>query len=88
MNKYKIFPVEKPELNQLIWYIGPVAKEILGYFLGSTTFVEADGTKKGYFAKYWRETTPEEKLLPTWNPEAEPVIEKRKYKKRAEKEEI
>lgn len=84
--EYQIFPVSKPELNQLIWYIGPIAKEILGFYLGATKFVEADGTYRGYFAKYWRAADDVEKTLASWSPFAEEVPEKRKYTPRKPKD--
>lgn len=74
--------MEKPELNQLIWYVGPIAKEILGFYCGGTIFIEADGTKRGYFAKHWRPANDADALLPTWSPIAAPEAEKRKYKKK------
>ncbi len=79
--KYKIFPVEKPEINQLIWYLGPTSKEILGYYLGGSSFAEADGTKRGYYAKYWRDADSIDHTLTSWNPEPKIII-KRKYNKK------
>ncbi len=74
-NQYKVFPSSKPEVNQLIWYLGPVGKEILGYYVGKTFFVESDGTNKGYYAKYWRPADEQDYLLPTWSPD--PVVDKK-----------
>ena len=87
MSKYQLFPMEKPEVNQLIWYVGPIAKEILGYYCGGTDFVEADGTKKGFFVLYWRAANEADALLPTWSPLTESVLEKRKYTPRKPKDE-
>lgn len=92
--KYENFHITKPEPNQLIWWINSQAKEQLGYWMGGTKFVQADGVFKGYYAKYWRPADENEKYLATWNPdqaiedslpEARP--EKRKYTKREPKPE-
>lgn len=66
--KYNIFPVVKPTIDSLIWYIGSTSKEILGYYLGSTSFAESDGTKRGYYAKYWRYADENDRLLASWSP--------------------
>lgn len=79
MQKYKIHPSESPEINKLIWYIGPTGKEILGYYIGKTFFVEADGKNRGYYAKYWRYADEQDSLLATWSPD--PAIHKKSKRK-------
>lgn len=53
-------------------------KEVLGFYCGGTIFIEADGTRRGYYAKYWRETNSEDALLATWSPDGSHVPEKKK----------
>lgn len=78
--KYQIFPIVKPSEFQLVWFIGPTAKETLGYFMGGTNFSFADNSRHGFYAKYWREADEKENSS-SWNPNPEPVV-KRKYTKR------
>lgn len=82
MKKYNIFPGQKPENNQLIYWINSQMKEVLGFYCGGTIFIEADGTRRGYYAKYWRPSNEEDKLLASWSPDGSHVPEKRKYIKK------
>ena len=83
--KYKIFYDEKPEIHQLIYWLNPQIREVLGFFMGGTVFIEADGTKRGYYAKYWRPASEADALLATWKPDGShipPVVPKRAYNKK------
>ena len=84
--KYKNFHVDKPEINQLIYWLDPQIKETLGFYLGSTIFIEADGTQRGYYAKYWRPANETDQLLVTWSPEKLDLPQKRKYTKKPKSE--
>lgn len=83
--KYSIFPDEKPAIHQLIYWLNPQVREVLGFFIGGTVFIEADGTRRGYYAKYWRPTSEADALLATWKPDGShipPPVPKRKYIKK------
>lgn len=86
--KYKIFPAEKPEIHQLIYWLGPTCKEVLGFFMGGTIFIEADGKQRGYYAKHWRSASEADQLLATWKPDGShipPIVPKRAYNKKEKK---
>lgn len=53
--KYNNLHNIKPEILQPVYFIGPVAKEVLGFWANpSIGFISSDETIKGYFAKHWR----------------------------------
>ena len=84
--KYQIFPINKPQLHELVWIINPIAKEVLAYYMGSSSFFSyADNSKHGFYAKYWRPTEEIEKTFPDWNPKQPETKPKRKYTKRKKK---
>lgn len=87
--KYKNFHFEKPETHQLVYWLGPTCKEVLGFFMGGTIFIEADGTQRGYYVKYWRPTIEEDASIPTWKPDGShvaPIKVKRPYNKKSKAE--
>lgn len=85
--KYNNFHFNRPEINQLIYWLGPNTREVLGFFCGGTIFIEADGTQRGYYAKFWRPASEEDRLLATWSPDnsIEQKPPKRKYTKKSDK---
>jgi hypothetical protein len=82
--KYKNFHIDKPEKHQLIYWLNTQLRETLGFFMGGTVFIEADGKQRGYYAKYWRAASEGDNLLATWKPDGShiEVVEKRKYTKK------
>jgi hypothetical protein len=84
--KYKNFHIDKPQVHQLIYWLNPQIREVLGFFMGGSVFIEADGTQRGYYAKYWRPASEEDALLATWKPDGShipPVVPKRAYNKKS-----
>lgn len=86
-SKYNNFHIEKPQVHQLIYWLNPQVREVLGFFMGGTVFIEADGKQRGYYAKYWRPASEEDALLATWKPDGShipPPVPKRAYNKKPE----
>ena len=83
--KYDIFPISRPTLDQVIYAIGPDAKEHLAVFKGETRFDFVDDSFKGLFCKYWRELTEIELAsIESESNSVEPVRTKRKYTKKTD----
>lgn len=61
--KYQNFHHIHPEVDQYIYFIGPLGLEVLGQFLGETRFDALEGMPRGYYAKLWRELDEVEYLL-------------------------
>jgi len=76
--KYKNFHIDKPLPNTPLYFIGPNATELLGWYLGGTWFEDTAGRYRNYYAKFWRELAESEMLLVTSPPRVE-VRTKRKY---------
>lgn len=71
----------KPISNTPVYFISPVAKEVLGTFIPSIGFNATEGKLGGYMAKWWRYLTDIE--LQSIQPIDVQVIEKRKYIKKS-----
>lgn len=83
--KYNIFPTNKPQINELVYWLNPQCKEVLGYFQGFSynfpIFIDGDKKMSSFHPKYWRKTNDEDKLLIQWSPEqVESPSRKRKKK--------
>ena len=78
--KYKQFPMEKPNENQILYVIGNTGTEQLAEFKGGTRFDFYATERKGYYARLWRPLTDvEQKSFDATLPQ---VKVKRKYTKR------
>lgn len=53
MPKYKNVYKTKPEINQLIYWMGPQATDILGWYRGGHRFDEYERKYPGYIPKWW-----------------------------------
>lgn len=53
MSRYRNLHWEKPEVNQLVYWMGPNAKDILGWFRGNLQFQEVEKKYPGYIPKWW-----------------------------------
>ena len=80
MTKYNNSYEIKPEINQVIYFIGPTGVELLGTFLGGTRF-DAIGheNSKGFCAKFWRPA--EEEIITSLKKEESPIYIKNKRRK-------
>ena len=84
-SKYNNFHLVKPQVHQLIYWLNPQIREVLGFYCGGTIFIEADGKQRGYYAKYWRPASEADELLATWKPDGShipPPVPKRAYNKK------
>ncbi len=70
--KYKIYPLEKPNHKDLIWFLDSQLKECLGHFdyvyKGFPIIIMNDNSTNRYHFKYWRFATQEDRLLLTKKP--------------------
>jgi hypothetical protein len=82
--KYQIFPQSKPQINDLVWWLNPQLKEVLGYYKGFSAgfpiFIDKDKQISKFSPKYWRNTSQEDELLIDWHPDKIPPIKKSKKK--------
>jgi hypothetical protein len=53
------FHICKPKLNQLIYWIGPTNRNILGWYRGGLQFEECEKKYPGYVPKWWYPAEPE-----------------------------
>lgn len=53
MPAYRNLHLEKPEVNRLIYWMGPDTKDILGWFRGKLQFHEVERKYPGYIPKWW-----------------------------------
>ena len=51
--KYKNQHLEKPGVNQLIYWLGPDGKDHLGWFRGKYTYEEYERKFPGFLPKWW-----------------------------------
>jgi hypothetical protein len=51
--KYVNFHEAKPEVNRLIYWMGPNMTDILGWFRGNCQFHEVEKKHPGYIPKWW-----------------------------------
>lgn len=51
--KYTNFHKSKPEVNRLIYWMGPNMKDVLGWFRGNCQFHEVERKFPGYIPKWW-----------------------------------
>jgi len=72
MKYYCKLPVQKPEINELVWWLNPQCVEKLGYFGGFSynfpIFIGTDKKISSFHPKYWRKANVEDELLIDWNP--------------------
>lgn len=65
--KYNKLPVDKPEINDLVWWVNPQGKESLGHFSGFIhnfpIFIGTDQKISRFHPKYWRKASVEDELL-------------------------
>lgn len=79
-SKWKIFPKEKPQFNELVWILSPQLREVLSYYQGFNSgfpiFMKDDKSTHQNHVKYWRQSSDEDKLLMN-----EPTKKKPKHRK-------
>lgn len=80
MPQYKNFHIEKPAPNQLIYWMGPDMKDILGWFRGNLQFHEVERKFPGYIPKWWYPAESELNIPPLNPAEKESVRRSRKPK--------
>jgi hypothetical protein len=80
-DKYNKLPVKRPQINDLVWWLDPQGKELLGYFVGLSynfpIFIGTDKKTSRFHPKYWRFASIEDETLIDWHPDRKP---KRKSK--------
>ena len=80
--KYNKLPVDKPEINELVWWINPQGKEMLGHFGGFSynfpIFIGTDQKISSFHPKYWRKASVEDQLLVLVNPVSTPKPKRKK----------
>jgi hypothetical protein len=86
--KYTNFHEVKPEVNRLIYWMGPNMTDILGWFRGNCQFHEVERKHPGYIPKWWyyaeehlnvpdplfKESIPEEPKKRGRKPKPEPFV--------------
>lgn len=80
--RYQNFHCNKPSVDQIVYFLGPAGKEILGIYKEYPLFFQAlDKSVQGYYSKMWRPLTDSEMALVELPVESTIPI-KRKYNKR------
>lgn len=71
--KWMVFPLQKPELNDLVWVLNPQLTEVLSYYRGFSSgfpiYIGKEKTIINFHVKFWRPSSEEDKLLMNWSPD-------------------